>query len=76
MRTQQYNMQAMREIENASRTLCRTTGKGEEAVFESAINRIMNKYGAKKEVAMTYKNGLKKIQILDSQNRICGEYTE
>jgi len=73
MKKQQYNMSAMREIERASRILCMTTGKGEEKVFENTINNIMLKYGAKKEVAMTYKNGLKKIQILDNQGRICGE---
>ena len=74
--TTNYNIQAMREIENASRILSRTIGRGEEEVFAKTIENIMKKYGAKKEISKIYKNGLKKIQILDSCGRICGEYTE
>jgi hypothetical protein len=63
------NKKAMRELEIASQT-CNTGD-----ALHNAIESIVRKYGASERVVKTWPNGLKKVQILDRDGLLVGEYT-
>ncbi len=64
---------ALKEMETLTRSFCEGDYTADEYV--SRIDDLINRHGAKTEVAKEFPNGLKKYRILDVNGEIIGEYT-
>jgi hypothetical protein len=63
------NQKAMREMEVVNRT-CNTPN-----ALISGISQIVARYGATEEISKDFGNGLVRVEILDKDGLLVGEYT-